>query len=188
MAKFKFSFFLSALTALLFIAGCNADDSNHPSGLGSFKVKLVADSKTIDLGNSLNSATRSAQDSIQTRATDDDAPSTDNFELYLYSNNVLTNYWEKFSQYDAEEEMPIGKYQVKAVYGDINEEGYYRPCYMGTTDFQVRDRETTEVEVVCQLANVKLTVQCSEAVKKYFSVFSMSARSDLGTNVIITRE
>ena len=188
MAKFKFSFFLSALTALLFIAGCNADDSNHPSGLGSFKVKLVADSKTIDLGNSLNSATRSAQDSIQTRATDDDAPSTDNFELYLYSNNVLTNYWEKFSQYDAEEEMPIGKYQVKAVYGDINEEGYYRPCYMGTTDFQVRDRETTEVEVVCQLANVKLTVQCSEAVKKYFSVFSMSARSDLGTNVIITRD
>lgn len=188
MAKFKFSFFLSAFTALLFIAGCNADDSNHPSGLGSFKVKLVADSKTIDLGSNLNSTTRSAQDSIQTRAINDDAPSTDNFELYLYSNNVLTNYWEKFSQYDAEEELPIGKYQVKAVYGDINEEGYYRPCYMGTTDFQVRDRETTEVEVVCQLANVKLTVQCTEAVKKYFSLFSMSARSDLGTNVIITRD
>lgn len=187
MAKFKFSFFLSAFTVLLLFAGCNADDSNHPSGLGSFKVKLVADSKTIDLGSSLNSTTRVAQNSLQTR-TSEDVPSEDNFELFLYSNNVLANYWEKYSQYDSEEEMPIGKYQLKAVYGDVKEEGYYRPCYMGTTDFQVRDREITEVEVVCQLANVKLSVVCTDAVKKYFPVFSMSARSDLGSNITITRD
>ena len=187
MAKFNFSFFLSAFTVLLLFAGCNADDSIHPSGLGSFKVKLVADSKTIDLGSSLNSTTRVAQNSLQTR-TSEDVPSEDNFELFLYSNNVLANYWEKYSQYDSEEEMPIGKYQLKAVYGDVKEEGYYRPCYMGTTDFQVRDREITEVEVVCQLANVKLSVVCTDAVKKYFPVFSMSARSDLGSNITITRD
>lgn len=192
MAKHKFIKFLSIAYACICLFSCDANEMSLLSGYGKLEVQLTADSKTIELGGSTDSSTRNKADStassiVNTRVSDD-TPAVESFELFLYANNILTDYWERFSQFDPEAQIPIGQYEMKAVYGDIEEEGYYRPCYMGSSVFQIRDREKTDVEITCQLANVKVSVECTEAVKKYFPVFSMQARSDLGDDIIITRD
>lgn len=159
-------------------SGCERD-LDRTTGYGTMKVNLVTNSEFIELADS--SAT------VTTRASED-TPDANNFELFMYKNEILTEHWDRFSQFEVEKKFAVGEYTLKATYGSLNEEGYNRPYYEGSTKIQIIDRETVPVELTCQLANVKLTVECSEAVKKYFTTFSMQARSKAGKLLDMTKE
>lgn len=171
------SVMLSLFLALSW-SGCERD-LDRTTGYGTMKVNLVPSSELIELADSSATAT--------TRASED-TPDANSFELFMYKNDILTEHWDQFSQFDAEKKFAIGEYKLKATYGSLDEEGYNKAYYEGSTKIQIIDRETTPVELTCQLANLKLTVECSDAVKKYFTVFSMQARSKTGKLIDITKE
>ena len=69
---------------------------------------------------------------------------------------------------------------MSAFYGDIDIEGFEKPFYLGETPVAVRDRENSSVEINCTLANVKVTVEYSDAFKKYFADYSTTIHSTGG--------
>lgn len=169
------------ILTLSFLWGCEKGlEEASSTGYGTMKLNLVASSELIELGDSaVKAATR----------TIEDIPDVNNFELYMYnSTGTLAGHWDSFSQFDPEQKISVAQYKLQAVYGDKDEEGYNRPYYEGSTDIQIRDREVSTAEIICKLANTKLTVNCSEAVKKYFSTFSMNVVSAKGTKIAISKE
>ena len=179
---------LFLLTAFFLLYGCERDDNNLTDGYGTLALHLEADDSLIELGSSAQ--TKSSSDSLQTARTraSEDAPNVRDFELYMYANGVLAEYWETFSQYDPTQQLSIGNYEVKAVYGNIDKEGFYSPCYEGTTSLQIKNRENTEAEITCKLSNVKVSITCTDAVKKYFKTFSMQLRSELNNTIEIVKD
>ncbi len=179
---------LFLLTAFILLYGCERDDNNLTDGYGTLALHLEADDSLIELGSSAQ--TKSSSDSLQTACTraSEDAPNVGDFELYMYANGVLAEYWETFSQYDPTQQLSIGNYEVKAVYGNIDKEGFYSPCYEGTTSLQIKNRENTEAEITCKLSNVKVSITCTDAVKKYFKTFSMQLRSELNNTIEIVKD
>lgn len=171
---------LFPVLTLFFLLGCEKELKDPSAGYGTMSLRLVASPDLIELGDSITKAT--------TRVAED-IPDVNNFELYMYNpNNTLAGHWNSFSEFDQEQKISVAQYKLKAVYGKENEEGYNRPYYEGSTEIQIRDREVTTAEIVCKLANTKLTVLCSEAVRKYFSTFSMNAVSQKGTKIVISKE
>ena len=179
---------LFLLTALILFYGCERDESGLTNGYGTLALHLEADNKVIELGSSAQ--TKSSADSLQTAHTrvSDDIPSVEDFELYMYANGVLAEYWETFSQYDPTQQFSVGNYEMKAVYGSIDKEGFYSPYYEGTTSLQIKNRENTEAEITCKLSNVKVSIACTDAVKKYFKTFSMQLRSELNNSIEIGKD
>ena len=180
--------YLFLLTTLILLYGCERDESNLTNGYGTLALHLEADKSLIELGGSAQ--TKSSSDSLQTAHTrvSDDIPNVEDFELYMYANGVLAEYWETFSQYDPTQQFSIGNYEMKAVYGAIDKEGFFSPYYEGTTNLQIKNRENTEAEITCKLSNVKVSVTCTDAVKKYFKTFSMQLRSELNNPIEIGKE
>ena len=169
------------ILTLSFLWGCEKElEGSSSTGYGTMNLNLVASSELIELGDSaVKAATRVI----------DNVPEVNDFELYMYNvSGSLAAHWNSFSQFDPEQKITAAQYKLKACYGKQEEEGYNRPYYEGTTDIQIRDREVTTAEIVCKLANTKLTVNCSEAVKKYFSTFSMNVVSAQGTKIAISKE
>lgn len=174
------------IIGLLLLNACSREEDGS-DGYGTMSVVLSPNSETIDLGN----ASRSESDSVaatrgDVKGNQDYVPNADDFNLNIYSDDVLVDYWEKFSDYDPSEPMAIGTYNVVAKYGDISKEGFFCPYYEGNSTVTIRHRENTEVSIECKLANVKFSVICSEALKKYFTTFTMEARSSLNNPVTIT--
>lgn len=179
-------FLFTAIIILLY--GCERNESDLTNGYGTLALRLEADNQLIELGNSTQ--TKSLSDTLQTAITrsSDDIPNVEDFELYMYANGVLTEYWETFSTYDPTQQFSVGNYELKAVYGAIDKEGFFSPYYEGTTNLQIKNRENTEAEITCKLSNVKVSITCTDAVKKYFKTFSMQLRSELNNPVEIGKE
>ena len=179
---------LFLLTAIILLCGCERNESDLTEGYGTLTLRLEADNNLIELGSS--SQTKSLPDSLQTANTrsSDDTPNVEDFELYMYANGVVAEYWETFSQFDPTQQFSIGNYEVKAIYGAIDKEGFFSPYYEGTTNLQIKNRENTEAEITCKLSNVKVSITCTDAVKKYFKTFSMQLRSELNNPVEIGKD
>ncbi|WP_346713385.1 DUF4493 domain-containing protein [Mediterranea massiliensis] len=179
-------FLFTAIIILLY--GCERNESDLTNGYGTLALRLEADNQLIELGNSTQ--TKSLSDTLQTAITrsSDDIPNVEDFELYMYANGVLTEYWETFSTYDPTQQFSVGNYELKAVYGAIDKEGFFSPYYEGTTNLQIKNRENTEAEITCKLSNVKVSITCTDAVKKYFKTFSMQLRSELNNPVEIGKD
>lgn len=179
---------LFLLTAIILLCGCERNESDLTEGYGTLTLRLEADNNLIELGSS--SQTKSLPDSLRTANTrsSDDTPNTEDFELYMYANGVVAEYWETFSQFDPTQQFSVGNYELKAVYGAIDKEGFFSPYYEGTTNLQIKNRENTEAEITCKLSNVKVSITCTDAVKRYFKTFSMQLRSELNNPVEIGKD
>lgn len=67
-------------------------------------------------------------------------------------------------------ELEAGQYIINAASAGMNgtESGFNTPYYFGTKSFSIRASESTPVTVTCSLANVKVSVNFSSAVKEAF--------------------
>lgn len=183
--KLRTSYVLMLLSVLaLSLSGCQRDDDNRNTGYGTMNIQLSANPSVIEVGASSN--TRGSKgDSVSavTTRVETLVPSADDFSLTLYKEKIQVGHWEHFSDYDSDKRIETGTYELKATYGGLDKEGFELPYYEGNASFGIRARENTSVEVTCYLANVKVNVICSDAVRKYFSEFNVVARSQQGNAI-----
>ena len=83
-------------------------------------------------------------------------------ENVVHNNLTGTDYkWDTYAEVEGETvTIPSGKYKLEAA--SLPEEplaGWDTPYYYGVKDFTVRISELTKVDLVCKLANVKVTVE-----------------------------
>ncbi len=96
--------------------------------------------------------------------------------------------WDSLADFDPAEKIPVGTYTMSAYYGNLEEEGFDKPYYLGQSDVAVRYRENTPVEILCTLANVKVTVEYSDAFKKYFADYATTIHAAEGDYIKFEKE
>lgn len=179
-------------TLLMSLAGCERDGEGGYSGYGTMNIQLSASSEVIELDASPEAKTRVSESGdgllgkVATR-TDEVVPKSEDFALFLLKGETVAKRWEKVTDLSDTEKIPVGEYTLKASYGDQKKEGFDSPYYEGSTSIRIFDKEDTSVDLTCYLACVQLTVNCSEAVQKYFKTFTMQARSKTGTPIDIAK-
>ena len=168
--------FLYGATTLLLVS-CANEDSREASGYGYINVRISADYEVIP-------ATRSTSESTSTPEN----PDVSLFALKLVSSDgSFTRAWNSLADFDPATKIPIGSYTMSAFYGNLDNEGFDQPYYLGESDVAVRDRENSPVEIRCTLANVKVTVEYSEAFKKYFADYATTIHSEGGSDIKFNR-
>lgn len=80
--------------------------------------------------------------------------------------------WDAISDFPSDREFPIGKYTLEAFYGTKGAEGFGVPYYLGTSQFYVRENQTTSVAVTATLQQAMVTVDYTEAFKSYVTSYS----------------
>lgn len=140
---------------MLLLVSCANEDKQGSSGYGAINVQVSADYKVVPV-------TRSTAESASTIEN----PDVSEFALKLVSSDgSFSRAWDSLADFDPATKIPVGAYTMSAFYGDIDIEGFEKPFYLGETPVAVRDRENSSVEINCTLANVKVTVEYSDAFK-----------------------
>lgn len=165
-------------TAMLLLVSCAKEDGQEAAGYGAINVQLSTDFQAIPVTRATTASSSTTEN-----------PNVSEFALKLVSSDgSFSRAWDNLAAFDPTEKIPVGSYTMSAFYGNINTEGFETPFYLGETDLSVRDRESTSVEILCTLANVKVTVEYSEAFKKYFADYSTTIRSTGGSPIEFAKD
>lgn len=104
-------------------------------------------------------------------------PSVEDFNISISGTTQFT--WSgKVSDWDPATLVPEGTYSVEATYGDLEEEGFDKPFFTGTTSFTVVADQTTEVEINVSLGNTVVLVRCTDNFSKYYSDYTFKVVRD----------
>ena len=163
---------------MLLLVSCANEDQQAASGYGAINVQISADYQVVPV-------TRSTPSPAETPEN----PDVNEFALKLVSTSgSFTRSWDSLADFDPAEKIPVGSYTMSAYHGDLEDEGFDKPYYLGETDVTVRDRENTPVEIHCTLANVKVTVEYSEAFKNYFADYATTVHATNGDYVKFVKD
>lgn len=108
----------------------------------------------------------------------------------IYSVKIISTDGSVVASYADHTAMPekvklkVGKYTVEATHGGNVNAGFDAPYYYGKKDISVVANVTTNEEIVCTLANIKVTVTYSDAIKQNFTTYDVVINN--GENGIIT--
>lgn len=159
------------------LASCSDDNPwASEAGTGGLKLHLRADSEVTDARP-------------QTRAQGLTAPSASDFSIRLEKmDGSFSQTWPLLSDFDAEDSFSTGAYTLTAFYGNPEEEGFDKPYFEGTTQVTVLEQRLTEAELTATLANTMVSIDYTDAFKKYFSDYKTTVHSEGHTYVEIPKE
>lgn len=145
------------LLALLAAFSCT---KNHAEGSGQVFFSLNSDLEIAE-------QTRSSVSQYTA------LPSTGDFTVSITNASSNTAVWTgKISDWDSSTPLPVGSYKVSATYGSLEDEGFDKPFFTGSSDFTVVGNKTTEVKVNVTLGNTVVLVSCTDAFRNYYKDYS----------------
>lgn len=81
--------------------------------------------------------------------------------------------WDgKVTDWDPTTPILAGNYSVTAEYGDIEEEGFNKPYFTGTTEFAIKGDEVKTVSIPVSLGNTIVKISCTQDFKNYYKSYS----------------
>ncbi len=169
--------FLYSILSLLLIS-CTQEEAPSELGYGTLEIQVSTNHKVI-------LATLPTQETTE----EEHIPDIEDFSLKLVSNTGnYSRTWESLGQFKPTVKIPIGNYTISAYYGKLSTEGFDCPYFFGENQVTVSDRENTPVDIVCSLANVKVTVEYTEAFKNYFTDWSTTIQSTGGQYIEFAKD
>lgn len=173
------------LMTIVLVSACESEQKRSNKATGILSLQLAASRDVI------NTTTRTEGDSSGNEGDnteeDDLVPNVGDFTIALMDGNVVKTSWNKFSEYPKYAVLPVGTYILKAYYGSSDKEGFESPYYEGTQEITIEDDATVEANITCYLTNVKVTVEYTNAFKKYFSDYTTTVQSASGIPVVFSK-
>lgn len=167
MKKYQQGLLLLALLPGLGLTSCS--DDNPWSGsddMGGIALNLESDARLMR---------------HSTRADDTNCPivpDANAFGIRLSkSDKSYDKEWSSLEGFNKEEGFPIGDYTIEAVYGDMNVQGFERPCFKGNNSLHVSPGTTTTVNVTATLANAMVTMRYTDEFLAAFSSYSAAIQT-----------
>ncbi len=153
---------LGIIGASLLLAGCN--DGRLSGAWGSSKGGL---SPMVTVDASVTTASRATGEVSGVSVSD--------LSLHIISDDGFTDRtWGSVSDFDPEDEFPIGDYTVEAFRGRADLEGFNAPYFYGSSRVTILEKQTAPVSVTARLANSMLSIDYTDAFKKYFTYWEAS--------------
>lgn len=111
-------------------------------------------------------------------------PSVNDFTLTVSDRTGAKIHWSgKFGEYNpASVKFPFGSYKATASYGKEGEEGFDKPCFLGSTDFSI-EGESAQVKIKAELINSLVRLNLSDNFKAYYPVRSFKITTGAGTQI-----
>lgn len=161
--------------SLIALSSCEQEKNSPSLGEGSFNLSVKTNSEVIPVLRS-------------TVAQNSATPEPEDFAIKLISEDgSFSKNWSTIDNIPPDGKYDIGNYTIQATYGSVEEEGFNTPYYCGETQFTIKDRETTPVEILCTLGHVKLTLQYTEAFTNYFADYQTTVTTPLGNEILFAR-
>lgn len=120
---------------------------------------------------------------VVTYATDIPGSDVNEYAVNIYKDERLYASFDKFSDIpeNGKIRLAVGNYTFKAFYGEDVAAAFDSPYYEGVEEFSINGvNEISTVDVLCRLANVKLTINFSDGFKEAFKDY-VSYRVDAYT-------
>lgn len=142
-----------------------------------------ADSGTGGVTISLSASSSGTEESpVQTRATEERVPDTDDFIVEIYSLQGIRLYRDTYAN-SCGKRIPLntGEYRLLAQYGDSAGVGFNAAWFSADRQFTVMPQETESIEAVARMNKVKVTVNYGENIRTdypyYYSIVRHVASS-----------
>lgn len=84
-------------------------------------------------------------------------------------------------------EIPVGTYTVAISSNQSEEAGWEKPFYSGSKEIIVKKDEITAAQIVCKIANAKVTVEYAEDMADFFSIYETTVSNSSGS-LLYTRD
>lgn len=173
------------LLALLGLLSWSCSDDNNianSNGMGEINATFEA-----------NYGVRSSMAAEGEEATTDDveaiSPDIQDFSVHLTkSDGSYDKTWSSIAEFPIDQKFATGTYTMEIYYGDINEEGFEKPYYYGSEDFEVIDEETSTPSIEAKLGNSMVSITYTDAFKNYFSSYSANLRTSSGNIINFTND
>lgn len=105
-------------------------------------------------------------------------PSKEDFQLTITGENSAVEWSGMFSEWDPETIILEGQYTATVSCGDLSEEGFDAPYFLGSEDFAVVGGETVSVKVTAGLNNTMMTLSTTDWFRRYYSDYAFSLTRD----------
>ena len=89
---------------------------------------------------------------------------------------------------DGDNYLHLGDYVANIVAGDVNDEGYDKVAFVGSSEFSVSARKQTDVAIVATIANAIVKVEVTDAFKGYFTDYKLMLTTALGNEFDVTKQ
>ncbi len=151
MKKF---FTIATLVALSLVSCAEEQSQSGVEGEGRVKINLSIDNVV--------EVTRA------TTAIECETPSQEDFSVTI--EGVGHTFSESFASIAELNDYYLvgGQYKATVVAGDVTEEGYNKPTFVGSQEFPILPRKQVEAEVKAYIANALVKVEVTEAFANYF--------------------
>lgn len=159
---------------LLTVAGlgliaCSDDNPwRGVEGEGGIRLKLQASGDVKD-----------AIPLLRSGAPDFEVPEVEDFSVSL--ENIATGEvktWDSLTSFNSQSSFATGSYTLTAFYGSIEDEGFEKPCFQGSTEVTVLESRQADVEVLATLANAMVSVEYTDKFKNYFKSWTPTVHSE----------
>lgn len=163
-------------SAMLIAIGTGCSDDYNPSESSSGKINPL-----------LQLDTEAITSRSQAQSRDASAISVNDLKLRLSSaDGSFAKEWNSVADFDNNELFKVGTYTLEASYGNIEEEGFEKPYYYGSTQVVVKENKVTQASLSAELANSMVSIATTEAFQSYFSNYSFQAHSEGGDYINFT--
>lgn len=115
-------------------------------------------------------------------------PSAGDFTITIKDSKDETFWAGKVSEWVSSTPVLAGTYTVEASYGSLEEEGFGKPYFFGTTSFEVKGGMPVQVPIEVSLANTIIKVECSDNFKNYFKDYTFALTRDNEEVVVFTKD
>ena len=166
-------FSLLLLLLILLPSSCSRkEEALYSPGMGGVMIDLTTDLPATKSG------------------VTEETLSADDFKVEVINpGGVIFKRWNTFAEYKAEQEETGfqmnagGPYRLRAMYGDSTAYGFDAVYFIGEQEFTVLPQETTEVQVICRMGNVKVAVRYGDNIRKNYSDFKATVYNEGGSLV-----
>jgi hypothetical protein len=159
------------------MVSCSDNFSPTTDMEGKFIVSLNLDKDVVTSASNKKSASES-------RATAQSVSASDLSLKLTSESGSYTHEWVKASDLnESGESVPVGKYKLEAYYGSLEDEGFEKPYYYGTSSLTIEENRTTPISVSASLANCMVRVELSDAFTGYFADYKVTLSSELGNEI-----
>lgn len=165
--KTLLSGFLAIASIGTVLTSCHDENVGPNSGKGEGGINIA-----VDLNTSVVSSRK------ESRAT---TVTVSDLALKISSTDgKYSHTWASLAEFDPENQFDVGDYVVEAYYGSIDNEGFDRPAYFGSTTVTVLENKTTPVSLTASLANSMVSIEYTDEFRDYMNSWSAELHSTGG--------